>query len=83
MADRRDSYHVLIPYREPTYEMRRIEGPKARPYSSEFTVMASCAEDAVEEAVRQFKARALSSSVAWVRKIDHAGIRVQRLDSGP
>ena len=83
MTDHEDSYEVLIPYREPTYEMRRPEGPRARPFVSGFTVSASSEEDAIKEAVRRFKERALNSSVAWGREIDHDGISVQRLDSAP
>ena len=81
MTDRKSPYRVLIPYREPTYEMRRPEGVRPQPFTSEFEVSAACDEDAVDEAVRRFKARELQSSVAWVREIDHPGIRVQRMDS--
>lgn len=80
MGEHDASYHVLIPYREPTYEMRRPDGPRSAPFTSEFTVRASCSEEAVDEAVRRFKLRALNSSVAWVREIDFDKIRVQQIE---
>jgi len=83
MTPGRTSYEVLIPYGEPTYEIRRPEGPRKRPYLSAFTVGATSEEEAIPEAVKRFKERARNSAVSWVREIDHAGIRVQRVDSEP
>lgn len=83
MTAHEDSYKVLIPYREPSYEMRRPEGPRTNPFVSGFTVSATSEKDAIEEAIRRFKQRATNSSVFWVREIDHDGIRVQRLGSAP
>ena len=83
MTTREDVYKVLIPYREPTYEMRRPEGIRTRPFVSGFTISAASEQDAIEEAIRRFKERAMNSSVAWGREIHHDEISVQRLDAMP
>jgi len=79
MTAREEPYKVLIPYREPTYELRRAGGPRRKPFLSGFRVLATSEQAAIEKAVRQFKDRARSSSVNWVREIDHAGIQVERI----
>ncbi len=70
------SYVVVIPYREPTYELRRGEARKA-PYQARYQVEAASPEEAIECAVRRFKQTARESSVAWVREIERDGIRVE------
>ena len=72
------SYRVLIPYREPTYELRR-GGPPAEPYLAELEVRAATPQEAIELAIEGFRQRARSSSVGWVREIEREGIRVERL----
>jgi len=74
--NRRRTDAVIIPYREPTYELRRGSPPR-EPYKARYEVEASTPEDAVELAIRQFKQTARDSSVSWVREIEHGAIRVE------
>ena len=72
---RLQTYQVIIPYREPTYEIRQAS-PRKKPYISEVTVSAVNPKEAEESAIREFRQRAMNSSVFWVREIDRSGIRV-------
>ena len=66
------SYAVIIPYREPTFELRLASPPNA-PYTARYEVEASTKEEAVELAIRRFEQRARDSSVGWVRKSSTLG----------
>jgi hypothetical protein len=70
------SYVVIIPYREPTYELRR-GGPPPEPYRAEYQVDAANPSEAIERAIEEFEATARASSVSWVREIQREGIRVE------
>lgn len=73
--DEQFTYVVVIPYREPGYELRR-GGPPPSPFSARYTVRAPSPQSAVRLAVQQFERTAADSAVSWVRVIDHAGIEV-------
>ena len=74
------TYCVSIPYREPTYEVRRVDVP-AELYTTRYTIRARDPDDAVSQAVAEFNSNAANSSVAWVREIQPDGIRVERIES--
>jgi hypothetical protein len=73
--DQPESYVVIIPYREPTFELR-VGSPREAPFTARYEVEASTEEEAVQVAIRQFKQTAKDSSVGWVREIDHGNIHV-------
>jgi hypothetical protein len=70
------TYAVIIPYREPTYELRR-GAPLKSPYTARYEVEASTRAEAIELAIDRFKQTARDSSVGWVKEIEHAAIRVE------
>ena len=74
--DQPKSYAVIIPYREPTYELRR-GSPPAVPYTARYEVEAATEAEAVKLAVRQFEQVARDSGAGWVREIEHGAIRVE------
>ena len=73
--DERRSYSVIIPYREPTFELRR-GAPRETPFTARYEVEASTEDEAVELAIHEFQQTARDSSVGWIREIERAGIRV-------
>lgn len=74
------TYVVLIPYREPTFALRRGDVP-ADLYVTRYTVRAVDHDDAVSKALAEFSHNSAHSGVAWVREIAPDGIRVERLES--
>ena len=74
------TYTVTIPYREPTYELRRGGAPPEL-YTTRYTVKASGPVEAVSKAVAEFNINAANSGVAWIREIEPDGIRVERIES--
>ena len=75
-SEKGHSYIVIIPYREPTYELRR-GGPPATPYRATYEVQAADPDEAVDRAIEEFEAKARASGVGWVRQILRDGIRVE------
>jgi hypothetical protein len=71
------TFTVVIPYREPTYELYR-GGPPDVPFYSTFEVNAASTEEAIRVAVSFFKDRAEHSGVRWIREIDWEEITVER-----
>ena len=74
---RTDAYVVIIPFREPTYELRR-GGPPAEPYSASYEVRAASSREAIDLAIQRFEQKARDSGVTWVREIQREGIEVER-----
>ena len=61
------SFHVVVRYREPTYES--YAGAKEQPHQWTFVVPASDAREATALAVGEFRRMERLSSVGWVREI--------------
>ena len=70
------SYIVVIPYREPTYELRR-GGPPEKPYLGRFEIEATSEEEAIDKAIQRFEQTRRESSVGWVREFRLGDIRVR------
>lgn len=73
--DERKSYAVIIPYREPGFELRR-GAPRKDPFTARYEVEATTEEEAVELAIHEFRETARNSGVAWQREIQHADIHI-------
>lgn len=69
-------FRVVIPYDEPTYQVRRPEAAGGTPYRAEYVVTAADERAALAEALLQFHANARASGVGWVREPRHEAIEV-------
>lgn len=69
-------FRVVIPYDEPTYQVRRPGPAGGAPYRAEYVVTAADERAAMAEALLQFHADASSSGVGWVREPRHEAIEV-------
>lgn len=76
MSDNLHRYKVIIPYREPTYEIHRGKRPD-EPYSAEYFITASSPEEAEKEAITQFHKEAENTSVSLMREPDYSGIKIE------
>lgn len=72
-------FRVVIPYREPTFEVRRGAGGPVGPFVAAYTVVAADAEAARRLGLERFEADARDSGVAWPRDPLHEAIEVRAL----
>jgi hypothetical protein len=90
MTEKLNSYKVIIPYREPTYEVR-TGSPSNNPYystpfhvnpyySTPFHVVAQNKEEAIKNALELFVKYASLSNVGWRRVPEHDDIIVELLE---
>jgi len=70
------NYVVVIPYREPTRELRRGNAP-LEPYHATYEVQAASPEEAVDRAIEEFEAAERASNAGWAREIQREQIRVE------
>jgi len=66
MSEITHKYRVMIPYREPTYEVRRGR-PRKKPYLAWYMVTAKNKAEAIDNALMLFEKDASNSNVHWVR----------------
>lgn len=78
MTEYQRKYRVVIPYREPTYEVHTGK-PRKRPYRAPYEVMASTTEKAIINALELFERDAKHALVGWVRIPDYNRIEVTLL----
>lgn len=60
-------YRVLIPYREPTYELR-TGGPREKPFVAAYRVRAEDSRQARHAALELFQGDLEESGVRWARE---------------
>ena len=75
MSEGQRRYRVVIPYREPTYEVHTGK-PRKHPYNAPYVVTAGTAEEATNKALELFKSDARNSHVGWQRVPEFEGIKV-------
>ena len=68
-------YKVIIPYREPTYELHSGK-PRKNPYIAPYVVAAVTREGAIRSALELFKRDAHYSHVGWRRNPEYDNIKV-------
>jgi hypothetical protein len=79
MTEKLNSYKVIIPYREPTYETH-TGSPSNNPYySTPFHVAAQNKEEAIKNALELFEKDARLSHVGWRRVPEQDDIIVEQL----
>ncbi len=69
-------YRVVIPYREPTFELHTGKRPE-KPYRAPYVVVANSKEEALQRALELFEHEALHSHVGWVREPEKTGYEVE------
>lgn len=71
-------YSVIVPYREPVYEVHRGRRRK-KPYLATYEIEASTCEQAIAIAISRVKSGHLDSNVGWKRVPILKGIKVELL----
>ncbi len=71
-------YRVIVPYREPVYEVHRGRRRK-KPYLATYEIEASTREEAVAIAIHRTEGRSSDSNVGWSRVPIPKGIKVELL----
>lgn len=71
-------YRVIIPYREPTFEIHRGLQRK-EPYRAEYFIFACSPEVAGIYAIDQFHYDAKHAHVGWIRIPDYDGIKIEKI----
>ena len=71
-------YKVIIPYREPTYELHSGR-PRKDPFIAPYEVTAITKEAAIRSALSLFEKDAHNSHVGWRRNPEYEKIQVTRL----
>jgi hypothetical protein len=69
-------YRVIIPYREPTYELYSGSS-REKPYRASYIVTANSKEEALQKALDLFNRDARHSHVGWQREPDHEKCEVE------
>lgn len=77
--DEERTFEVVIPYREPTFEVRRGLGRRPEPFVASYTVRAADAATARQLGLERFEQDARASGVGWIRDPLVEAIRVRVL----
>ncbi len=78
MPKSQSKYRVIVPYREPVYEVHRGR-PLKKPYLAAFEIQASTKEEAIAIAISRVKSGHIDSNVGWIRVPILKGIKVELL----